>query len=147
MIGFNFRMTEVEAAIGREQLKKLMNFTKKRGQNAAYFSQNLSKIAGITTPFVPEGFVHVYHQYTIKVERPYPLSRDQLLEKLHKNSIGARIYYPKLLNDEKVYASFKHKRLSVAEKIHKNILSLPVHPLLTKKDLDKIIGVVTNAQN
>jgi perosamine synthetase len=86
MIGFNFRMTEIEAAIGREQLKKLDSFTQKRIKNAGYLTDNLSKVAGITPPVVPSGYRHVFHQYTIKIEKPYPLTRDQLLDKLLKKA-------------------------------------------------------------
>ncbi|MDP2671614.1 MAG: DegT/DnrJ/EryC1/StrS family aminotransferase [bacterium] len=143
-LGFNFRMTEIEAAIGRQQLKKLEGFTKKRIENAAYFDKQFSKISGLTTPFVPQASRHVYHQYTIKIEKPYPLERDQLLKKLLAEEIGARIYYPKLLSQEKIYSGAKHRDLAKAEKLHQTILSLPVHPGLTKNDLDKIVGVIKN---
>jgi dTDP-4-amino-4,6-dideoxygalactose transaminase len=144
MIGFNFRMTEIEAAMGREQLKKLPGFTEKRIANAKFFNEQLAAVKGVTTPVVPSGYTHVYHQYTIKVEKPYPLTRDQLLEKLQNAEIGARVYYPKLLSEEKVYQNAARKDLSTAAAVHDVVLSLPVHAALTQSDLEKIVEVIKN---
>ncbi len=144
MLGFNYRMTDIAAAIGRAQLKKLPAFNKKRIENAAYLTKKLNGIKGIKTPFVPAGYRHVFYLYTAVVENDYPINRDQLLAKLNKSGVDARIYYPVLLSDENMFKSYKRGSLDVVKKIHKQILSLPSHPSLTRQELGKIAEVIKN---
>ena len=141
-IGYNFRMTNIEAAIGVEQLKKLEKMNRARAKNAVYLNKKFADTKGVVTPKVPKNYRHVYHQYTLKIDDNYPLSRDQLLTKLRKSGVDARIYYPKLLSDEPFFKQYAGEQLNIAKSIHKQILSLPIHPALARKDLDKIAGVI-----
>jgi perosamine synthetase len=138
-LGYNYRMTDIQAAIGLEQLKKIDKFTERRIQNAKKLSKGLGNINKIKIPFVKKGVNHVYHQYTILAQ-----NRDRLLQCLKESEIGCGIYYPKPLHLQPVYMRLGYKEgdFPIAEKISKETLSLPVHPSLTQEDVDKIITTV-----
>jgi perosamine synthetase len=134
--GYNFRMTELQAALGLVQLEKLPAWTSKRIENASYFSERLSNVV---TPQVREGYLHVYHQYTVRVED----DRDGALERLAEAGIGARVYYPLPVHQQPFYQRLGYEdELPVAEKASQQVLSLPVHPSLTEEDLDSIVSEV-----
>jgi len=132
-IGYNYRMTDIAAAIGSEQLKKLDKFNDKRIENANFYNEELK---GVETPFLINKVKHVYHQYTIKCKK-----RNMLIKELEKNEIGYGIYYPKPLHQYSHLKQFGHKKLKVSEKIVKEVISIPVHPSIKKEDLEKITNV------
>jgi perosamine synthetase len=136
IISYNFRMTDIQAAIGIEQLKRIESLNRKRIENARFLTDSLSSVKGIETPFVPKHVKHVYHQYTIKV----PKGRDRLLNYLNNHGVGARVYYPQpvYLQPPYVKMGFRKGLCPVAEEVCKQVLSLPVHPLLTQKELEEI---------
>lgn len=139
ILGYNFRMTEIAAAIGIEQLKKLEVFNKQRIANARYLNKNI-KTKGIILPRAKRGFRHVYHQYTIRITAECPKSRQEVIKILEKNGISSAIYYPLPIYKQKPYFNLGYKEhLPVTEKCSKEVLSLPIHPSLTQKDLQKII--------
>jgi len=136
MLGYNYRMSDIHAAIALAQLVKLDEFNTLRKGNATYFT---SALFGISTPYVPEGYNHVWHQYTIRAK-----NRDRLVDTLRAFDIGATVYYPNLCYDH------PHVRdrldgirlLPVAEQATREVLSLPVHPALSQKDLQYIVDMV-----
>ncbi len=145
-LGYNFRMTDIAAAIGIEQLKKLEKFNRQRINNAKYLSKKLGGVDGIIVPKVKEGCRHVFHQYTIRVTPKFGKSRDEVIEILKKNEIGFGVYYPVPIHQQKLYRKIfvetgHAPSLPVAEQMSKEVLSLPIHPGVTRKDLDKIAGV------
>ncbi|RLF84343.1 aminotransferase DegT, partial [Thermococci archaeon] len=87
-LGYNLRMTNIAAAIGRAQLKKLDGWNKKRIENAKLLSEGIKKIDGLTPPYVDPRAKHVFHQYVIRVEEEFPLNRDELMAKLREKGIG-----------------------------------------------------------
>lgn len=140
MLGFNYRMTNVAAAIGVEQLKKLDGFNQKRIENAEYLTKKLAGVRGITPPAVKNNIKHVFHQYTIKVAGG---GRDALIKKLTDNGIGHGIYYPIAIHQQKLYQELGFKAsLPITEKLCGEVLSLPVHPSVSKADLDSIVKVL-----
>ncbi len=147
-LGYNYRMSDVNAAIGLIQLKKINEWNKKRINNAEYLSKGLSKIKGIKIPIIKDSCTHVFHQYTIKIEDNFRLSRDELITHLTKNGIGCVVYYPIPLHFFNHLKKFGYKQgdFPVAEKLSKQILSLPVHPQLTKDDLDLIIKTISDLE-
>ena len=147
-LGYNYRMTDICAAILLEQLKKIDIITKKRIENAEYLSKGLGKIKGIKLPVVKEGNKHVFHQYTIKVEDDFKLKRDELVEHLNKKGIGCNVYYPKPLDlcEHFKKLGYKEGDFPVAEKLSKQVLSLPVHPHLTKEQLNQIINAISEIE-
>ena len=143
-VGYNYRMTDISAAILLEQLKKLEMITKKRIGNAEYLSKGLRKIKGIHVPVVKEGNKHVFHQYTIKVGNDFKLKRDELVKYLNKKGIGCNIYYPKPVHlcEHIKKLGYKKNDFPIAEKLSQQVLSLPVHPHLTKEQLNYIIEAI-----
>ena len=143
ILGYNFRMTDINAALGVEQLKKLPKFNKIRQKNAAFLSKNLSNIPGLITPNVGENMTHVFHQYTIRITKEFGLSRDDVLKKLNEAGIGTAVFYPLPINEQKVYRELGYKSdTPIAKKVSNEVLSLPVHPGLKESDLRYIIKVI-----
>lgn len=134
VVGFNARMTDVHAAIGRVQLTKVDGWTQQRQANAAFLSANLQ---GVTTPPVRPGAVHVYHQYTIRV----PQDRDGLAKALREEyAVGSGMFYP--VPNHRL-APFGHDfDLPATELAAAECLSLPVHPSLSQADLERIVTAV-----
>ena len=138
IIGFNTRMTDIHAAIGRVQLAKLPAWTKQRQENAAYLDAN---IKGVVTPFVAPGSTHSYHQYTIRVPGGNADVRDKFMEELTKRGVGSGVYYPTPIHR---LPSFNLKLdLPETEKLVTECISLPVHPSLTKDELATVAQAVT----
>lgn len=135
MVGYNFRMTDIAAAVGVEQLKKLEEFNERRIKNASFLSEQLND--AVETPYVLSSAKHVFHQYTIKTEK-----RERLKENLKKDGIGFGIYYPKPLHFYEPLRKYGNNNLKNAENICKKVLSLPVHPSLSEEDLEKIVSSV-----
>ncbi|MFH0863244.1 MAG: DegT/DnrJ/EryC1/StrS family aminotransferase [Candidatus Altiarchaeota archaeon] len=133
MLGFNLRMTDIAAAIGIEQLKKLPGYNKKRIANAEYLSSHINNKA-LTLPSVKKGCVHVFHQYTLRHGE-----RDKLLEALKAKDIGSGIYYPVPVHKQTYYQSIGYDETHHAsEKAALEVLSLPVHPKVSAEDLKYI---------
>jgi perosamine synthetase len=138
MLGYNFRMTDLHAAIGLAQLQKLGKFNAQRQANAKFLSDNLK---GVRTPYIPEGQTHVFHQYTVRV----PLGRrDALRTYLNENGVGSEVYYPVPIHKQTFYVNDLgyNDSLPETEQATKEVLSLPVHPGLTPSDLETIVGAV-----
>ena len=137
-LGYNFRMTDLHAAIGLVQLGKLNKFNQQRRQNAAFLSANLK---GVLPPFTPEGYEHIYHQYTIRVDAD---RRDALIEFLKERQVGSMIYYPVPIHKQSFYIEELGYSVSLPEtdKAAAEVLSLPVHPALTAANLETIVEAV-----
>ncbi|QDB78433.1 DegT/DnrJ/EryC1/StrS family aminotransferase [Georgenia sp. 311] len=138
VIGLNVRMTDIHAAIGRVQLGKLPAWTARRQANAAFFDEHLT---GVVTPPVADGAVHVYHQYTIRVEAS---ERDRMVTALREeHGVGTGVYYPipnHRLSSLEQYAP-AHE-LPQTEKAAGEVISLPVHPSLSQEDLERVVSGV-----
>ena len=134
VVGFNNRMTDIHAAIGRVQLTKVGGWTKQRQANAAFLDANLE---GVTTPPVAEGAVHVYHQYTVRV----PEDRDGFAGALREQyKIGSGMFYPVPNHRLEPFRVTAH--LPETERAAAECLSLPVHPSLSEADLERIVEAV-----
>ncbi|MCQ2972703.1 MAG: DegT/DnrJ/EryC1/StrS family aminotransferase, partial [archaeon] len=99
-IGYNFRMTDICAAIGLAQMETIDGYNSKRIENAAYLNEGLKDIEGVITPFCRENSKHVYHQYTIRVEKG---NRDDWVAFLNEQGIGTGIHYPIPLYNQPIY--------------------------------------------
>jgi dTDP-4-amino-4,6-dideoxygalactose transaminase len=141
-LGYNFRMTDVHAALGLAQLAKLEVFNEKRIANARYLTERLGEV--IIAPQVKDGYRHVFHQYTIRVKG----DRDQMVEQLRERGIGAGVYYPLPVHQQPVYRDlgYYNEHLPVAEAMSQEVLSLPVHPALSQADLERIVEAVSQLQ-
>jgi dTDP-4-amino-4,6-dideoxygalactose transaminase len=137
-LGFNYRMTDIHAAIGLEQLRKLEKFNAARRANARFLSENLK---GVDVPITPDGCRHVYHQYTIRVKNG---RRDALAAYLQEHGIGTGVYYPIPVHRQPFYVDQLGYRVSLpeSERAANEVLSLPVHPGLSRGDLETIVARV-----
>lgn len=147
-LGYNYRLTDIASAIGREQLKKLPGFTEARIRHAKLLSDGLSSVDGITVPEVAEGRKHVFHQFTIRVADKFGMSRDELSAYLSEKGIGNAIFYPKSLHIFPQFEKYGYKPgdFPVSEKITEEVLSLPVYPLVTDEEVEYIIKTVREAK-
>lgn len=143
-LGHNYRLTDLAAALGVEQMKKIDRIIDIRVRNANLYSEGLSEIEGIITPKILGNNTHVYHQYTIRVTEEYGKTRDELMEFLKENEIGCGIYYPKPLHLHEHFRKMGYKEgdFPVSEKLSKEVLSLPVNPFVTKENVEFIIEKV-----
>lgn len=137
IIGLNARMTDLHASIGRVQLTKLATWTQQRRENAAFFNEHL---VGVHTPLERVGATHVYHQYTIRV----PQDRDGFARALREeHQIGSGVYYPipshRLSSLERYSVGLD---LPETDRAAREVLSLPVHPSLNQRDLERIVTAV-----
>jgi dTDP-4-amino-4,6-dideoxygalactose transaminase len=139
VIGFNLRMTEIQAAIGKVQLKKLPFNTEMRIYNGNYLSQNLDSF--VKVPWIPGNFKHVFHQYTIRVPAA---KRSSINIFLNKKGVQTGIYYPIPVHKLKAFINNKYK-LPVTDLAAKEVISIPVHPKLSRRELNYIIRQVTLA--
>ena len=144
-IGYNFRMTDISAAIGLAQLDKIDGFNDKRIVNAEYLNKGLADVDGIVTPYCAPGSKHVYHQYTVRVEKG---DRDDWVDIINDCGVGTGIHYPIPLYNQPIYRTLGIEGdCPNAELAADNVISLPVHPSLTNEDLDLVIEAVKTASD
>jgi perosamine synthetase len=138
MLGYNFRLTDVLAAIGVVQMGRLEEATRRRRANAAYLNAHLR---GVGTPVVKEGRDHVWHQYTVTL--PQGSERSDVIRRLTAAGIGTGVFYP--LGAHRfphIQAASGDLDLPVTDRVAESVLSLPVHPLLEDSDLERITAAV-----
>lgn len=136
VIGFNTRMTDIHAAIGRVQLTKLAGWTADRQANAKFLNDNIS---GVVTPKTADNAVHVFHQYTIRVEGS---DRDAFATELTKRGVGNGVYYPTPIH--RLPSFDLELDLPSTELAASQVLSLPVYPSLTQEELELIAETVSS---
>lgn len=146
--GYNYRLTDLQAAIATVQLQRLSAINEQRTRNAARLSCGLSGIPGLVLPPVPAGRQSVWHQYTVRLTAQARMDRDQLSKWLNAANIDSRPYYPKLVYDYQCYANHPRVVRDVAPRASEaagQVLSLPVHPALTDSDLGRIVNSMREA--
>jgi len=139
MLGYNFRMTDVHAAIGLAQMDRLDEFTARRRANAAYLNAH---ITSVITPKVRQGYGHVWHQYTVRLDKDR--DREAAVKRLYDAGVGTGIFYPVPANKQAhlVKLGLGDVSLPVAECLADEVISLPVHPQLSQADLETIVAEV-----
>lgn len=144
-VGHNWRMTELQAAVGVSQLPLLEERTNARRKNAALLNEMMADIEHLVLPFEPEGRRHVWHQYTVRVAPESAVTRDQLSESLNEAGIGNGIYYPRVAFDYDCYrrhGGVIESPVPNADAAAAGVLSLPVHPYLTDSECEQIAAAV-----
>jgi perosamine synthetase len=140
VLGYNYRMTEIAAAIGLVQLRKLEGWVKRRRANAAALTKGLAGIEGLVPPAEGNWMVHSYYQYVVRREDPFPHSRDDIVRILTDQGIGCRPSYPKPLYRQKALQDLRIRgRCPVAEDVIPRLFELPVHPGVGPADVDRIV--------
>ncbi len=139
-LGYNFRMTNLAAAIGGVQLQQLPGWTEQRIQNAQFYYEHLE---GVRLPHVEADVTHTYHQFTVRA--PEGTDRDQIVRTLNQRGIGARIYYPRPIHQQPIFqkmGGYEQVTLPETETATREVFSLPVHPSLTLDDLRYVASEV-----
>jgi dTDP-4-amino-4,6-dideoxygalactose transaminase len=138
IIGYNLRMTDLHAAIGRVQLDRLPDRTARRRSNAAFLSAGLAEHAngtGLVLPQVGPGAAPAWHQYTVRAP-----DRDGLTSRLAERGVRTGVYYPTPIHRLRAYAL--ELDLPVTERAATDVLSLPVHTALSQAQLDHVVAAV-----
>jgi perosamine synthetase len=143
-LGYNYRLTDLQAAIAIEQLKKITKFTENRQKNAKLLNEGLKGINGLVTPKLAVSRNHVYHQYTVRIQPNFPMSRDDFVKAMQSKEVGAGVYYPRALHSYSHIAKlgFNIGDFPESEKAASEVVSLPVHPHVTPEDVQVIIDTV-----
>jgi dTDP-4-amino-4,6-dideoxygalactose transaminase len=139
-VGFNYRMTDIQAAVGRAQLKRLPDILPKRRRLAVRYAEALARIPGLTAPFIPDYARPNFQSYPVRVTPEYPLSRDELMQALLDRGITTRRgimnshQEPAYRNDGWI--------LSRSEDARDSVILLPLHTLMTDADQDYVIDAL-----
>jgi len=141
MLGYNYRMTDLNAAIGLVQLAKLDRNTARRQAIAAAYDEGFADLP-VRTPAVPDGRTHVYHQYTLEVGP----ERDPIIELIRAGGVGADIYYPIPVHRQAyIQERGLHPELPVTDDAAAHTIALPMYPGMTDEDRATVIEVVRGA--
>ena len=140
--GFNYRLDEVRASLGINQLKRVKKLNQLRKNICKYYYDNLRDVDGIIVPNISNKNDNVYHLHIIRVNKNYGKSRDNLFRKLLKLGIRTSLHY-KPIHEFTIYKKLaKRKSLTNTINLYKEILSLPLHPYLTRKEQDYVIKCI-----
>jgi len=143
-LGYNYRLDEIRSALGVSQLQRIEQINKKRINIAKKYNSKLKKVKGIIIPKIDKDRNHIFHLYTIKIEKDYHLSRNQLFQKLAKAGIGTSVQYNPLH-----LMSYYEKKLKInknefpnANKIKDRILCLPIYPTMSEKQVKYVVNTI-----
>jgi perosamine synthetase len=145
-LGYNYRMTDIAAAIGTVQLKKIDKYNMRRRKNAEYYNNNLS-VKGLVLPRVADGMVHVYHQYVLRITDDFPMKRQEFIEYLKAKGIGTAVHYPIPIHRQPMYAPVGDPDpCPISTRLAERVLSIPIHPLLDGKELAYICDTINRVK-
>ena len=143
-LGYNYRMTNMQGAIGLVQLKKLEGMNELRRRNAKYLNKHI-RVEGLIKPYEEKNVKHVYHQYVVRVTEDFPMSRRDFMEYLISNGVGCAVHYPMPIYMQPLYVKLGFDcKCPIAEEVASQVLSLPIHPALSSEELKKIVNVVNS---
>ncbi len=138
-VGTNSRLDTLQAAVLLAKLPHLAAWSAKRREHAAYYTQALTGLPAVRPLVVAAGNEHIFHQYTVRVER-----RDALQAHLKAKGIGHAVYYPVPLHRQPCFASLGYREgsLPVTERAAREVISLPIYPELTRAQLDAVVAAI-----
>lgn len=142
VLGFNYRMTDLQAALGRSQLKKINLFTKKRNQIAKIYNKNFKNIKNLKTPLVSKNILHAYHLYTILIDfKKISISKNKFMKLLLDFGIGSQVLYiPVFLQPYyKRKYNYKPSKFPISMKYYEQALSIPIFYNLKKTEQEFVI--------
>ncbi|MGC8762365.1 MAG: DegT/DnrJ/EryC1/StrS family aminotransferase [Acidobacteriota bacterium] len=138
-VGYNSRLDEVQAAVLRIKLKRLDGWNAARAEVARRYGEALGAIPGVTVPTVPEGSVHIFHQYVVRVPR-----RDELKAYLDAKGIGSMVYYPIPLHLQECFRflGYREGDMPESERAAREVLALPVFAELREDEILEVAGAI-----
>ena len=141
-LGYNFRMSNITAALGISQLKKVDKLIEMRRKNVEYMTKRLQNVSQVTIPSSPKDYYHVYQMYTIRVNAN---NRDELIKFLADKGIMTKVYFPPVHLTHFYRKKLNYKtKLPLTEEVSSQVLTLPIYPTLTKEEMDYIIREIKN---
>jgi perosamine synthetase len=138
-MGYNYRLDEIRSSLGYSQLQRIKKINQLRLKIAKSYNHAIDNIPGLISPKISKDRNHIYHLYTIRVTDDYPLSRDELFSKLHKLGIGTSVQYTPLHQLTYLRQKFKESLFPNANLLYKQILSLPIFPTMSQKQVNYVI--------
>jgi perosamine synthetase len=142
-LGYNFRMSNITAALGISQLRKINDIITMRRRNAEYMTYRLSKISGMSLPIIPADYFNVYQMYTVVIDGGSQ-RRDKLLKHLSNKGIMTKVYFHPV-HMTRFYKKMGYKcKLPITEMVSGKVLTLPTYPELTKPEMDYIVQEIKN---
>jgi len=140
-LGYNYRLDEMRAALGLSQIKRIKQINQMRQKIAKKYDFHLTKIKGITIPQKKSNRNHIYHLYSILIEKDFPLTRDELFSYLHKAGIGTSVQYCPLHFMSLYKKDYKNNlEFTNANLLKEQILCLPIFPKMTIKNIEFIVS-------
>lgn len=145
-LGFNYRLTDIQASLGISQLKRVDEFVKKRNKIALYYNKHLSNLP-LKLPFVKKQNYSSFHLYIIRIDRSLvKTSHKDFFSNLRKNKIGVNLHYiPIHYHPYFKKLGFKKGQFPEAEKYYKEAISIPIFPKLKQNELNYIVKTITMA--
>jgi len=134
-VGYNFRMTNMQAAIGNDQLQRLPEWIDKRRENASKLTDGIDAASNVKTPTIPANRTHAFHQYTVITE-----DRAALQSRLEAADVGYGVYYPLTIPDQPAYEL--EADVPVARRLSNTVLSVPVHPYVEADDIETVVAAI-----
>jgi len=143
-LGYNYRMTNIQAAVGIAQLSKLENLNDRRINNAECLNKCLK--VPLKKPYRKKNVKHVYHQYVVEVEDDFPMKRDAFMGYLSDNGIGSAVHYSLPIHRQPMYQQlgYEERQCPNATRLSEIVLSLPIHPAVTGDNLRYICDVINS---
>jgi dTDP-4-amino-4,6-dideoxygalactose transaminase len=138
-VGYNYRMTDIQAAIGLVQLQRLPEILRQRAQQARYYDEHLREAPDVQPPYVPEGMTHCYSSYCIKILPRARRSRDEVLEGMAARGVSCRRGIPPLYAEPYFRPKHPDLVLPVSEEIGQRTMFLPIFPGLEEKDQARVV--------
>ena len=144
LLGFNYRLTDVMAALGLKQLGKLEGWIRQRRTNAMYLNEQLADVPGVVTPVEQPNGESSYNLYSVLIDLDrFGCDRDEFVRLLNAENIGAAVNYPRAMHQQPALAQYSGElRLPVSEALSQRIFSLPAHPALDQAELDLVVAAV-----
>jgi dTDP-4-amino-4,6-dideoxygalactose transaminase len=149
-LGFNYRMTDIQAAVGRVQLKRLPELLVRRRQMAGVYNKAIAEIPGLEVPYVPDYARTNYQSYAVRVTPDYPIGRDELMQRMLDAHVSTR---RGIMNahQEAAYADMGAQSLPESERARDNVVLLPLHHTLGDDEqmyiIEQLAAPVRVAQN
>jgi len=143
MLGHNYRMPELEAAIGNVQLKKLPKFLEDRARNAKVLTEALSSLDELQIPSEPEGHKHGWYVYTLRLRGANAAKRNSVVRRIRERRVDCQVYYPRPVHQQPYYRKMVGSlKLPRTETAARQVFSLPIHPALGENELRRIVDTV-----
>ncbi len=139
--GTNGRMTELQAAVGRVQLRKIDRFTSRRRSNAQYYNEHIDQ-SWLVLPREAEDCYHTYHQYVVRVREDAPVTRQQFIAILAEAGVGCAVHYPTIIPAQRIFGIYDLSEYQNALLAARTVVSIPVGPWVTDADREHIVEVI-----